>query len=87
MNSSIKNSFQGMEVPTDYGTVKNPSYKLSGNVNGKNIVIESKGRTLWESSYSLVWNGKWIYYGTVISYKATLDLNKVKFLVINVDNN
>jgi len=87
MSSSMKNSFQGMEVPTDFGTVKNPSYKLSGNVNGKDIVIESKGRTLWESSYSPIWNGKWIYYGTVTSYKATLDLNKVKFLVIKVDNN
>jgi hypothetical protein len=87
MNSSMKNPFQGLEVPTDYGTVENPSYELSGEVNGKNIVIESKGRTLWESDYSLVWNGKWIYYGTVLSYKATLDLNKVKFLRINVDNN
>ncbi len=87
MNSSMKNPFQGLEVPTDYGTVENPSYELSGEVNGKNIVIESQGRTLWESDYSLVWNGKWIYYGTVLSYKATLDLNKVKFLLINVDNN
>jgi hypothetical protein len=87
MNSSMKNPFQGLEVPTDYGTVENPSYELSGEVNGKNIVIKSNGRTLWESDYSLVWNGRWIYYGTVLSYKATLDLNKVKFLLINVDNN
>ena len=84
---NIQNSFRGMEVPTDYGTVANPSYKLSGNINGKNIVIESKGRTLWEASFSPIWNGKWIYYGTVTSYKATLNLNKVKFLIINVDDN
>ena len=43
---NIQNSFRGMEVPTDYGTIQNPSYKLSGNVKGKNIIIESKGRTL-----------------------------------------
>jgi len=82
-----KNLFQGMEVPTDYGSVKNPSWKISGKVNGKNIVIESKGRTVWEESYGPIWNGKWIYYGTVASYKATLDINKVKFLIIKMDPN
>ena len=84
---NIQNSFRGMEVPTDYGTVQNPSYKISGNVKGKNIVIESKGRTLWEPSYSPIWNGKWIYYGSVSSYKATLDINTVKFLIVKIDNN
>ena len=82
-----KNSFQGMEVPTDYGSVANPSWKISGNVNGKNIVIESKGRTVWNENYSPIWSGKWIYYGTVTSYKATLDINKVKFLIIKIDAN
>ena len=84
---NIQNSFRGMEVPTDYGTVQNPSYKISGNVKGKNIIIESKGRTLWEPSYSPIWNGKWIYYGSVSSYKATLDINTVKFLIVKIDNN
>ena len=82
-----QNLFQGMEVPTDYGSVADPNWKISGNVKGKNIVIESKGRTIWEDSYSAIWNGKWIYYGTVSSYKATLDINKVKFLIIKMDNN
>ena len=82
-----QNLFQGMEVPTDYGTVANPSWKISGNIKGKNIVIESKGRTVWEDGYSSIWNGKWIYYGTVTSYKATLDINKVKFLIIKIDPN
>ena len=84
---NIQNSFRGMQVPTDYGTIDNPSYKISGDVNGKNIVIESKGRTLWESSYSPIWNGKWIYYGSVASYKATLDINKVNFFIVKVDDN
>jgi hypothetical protein len=86
-DSTRQNTFQGMEVPTDYGSVTDPSWKISGNVDGKNIVIESKGRTVWEDSYSPIWSGKWIYYGTVASYKATLDINKVKFLIIKIDAN
>ena len=81
------NSFIGMEVPTDFSTVENPSWKISGNVKGNNIVIESKGRTLWKSNYASIWNGKWIYHGTVQSYKATLNINTVKFLIIKMDAN
>ena len=84
---NTRNSFQDMEVPTDFGSVENPSWKISGNVKGKDIVIESKGRTLWEANYSPIWSGKWIYYGTVASYKATLDINRVKFLIIKIDAN
>jgi hypothetical protein len=40
-----------MEVPTDYGTVKDPNWKISKNIGGKNIVIESKGRTLWNPNF------------------------------------
>jgi hypothetical protein len=80
-----KNSYTGMEVPTDFGTVKNPSFKISKNIGGKNIVIASKGRTVWEPNFSPIWTGKWIYYGTVDSYKATLSINNVKFLIIKVD--
>ena len=80
-----RNSYTGMEVPTDFGTVKNPSWKISKNINGKNVVIEQKGRTVWEPNFSSIWSGKWIYYGTVDTYKATLDINNVKFLIIRVD--
>jgi hypothetical protein len=85
--SSKINSYQAMEVPTDFNTVKDPIWKISGNIKGKNIVIEGSGRTLWEPSFVPIWNGKWIYYGTVESYKATLNINTVKFLIINVDQN
>jgi hypothetical protein len=81
------NSFIDTEVPTDFSTVENPSWKISGNVKGQNIVIESKGRTLWKSNYSPIWSGRWIYHGTVESYKATLNINTVKFLFIRVDSN
>ena len=80
-----RNSFTGMEVPTDFGTVKNPSWKISKNINGKNVVIESKGRTVWEPNFGPIWSGKWIYYGTVDSYKATQNINTVKFLLIRID--
>ena len=81
------NSFQGMEVPTDYGSVANPSWKISRNIDGKDIIIESSGRTLWEPNYGKIWSGKWIYYGTIQSYKASLDVNSVKFLNIQMDQN
>jgi len=83
--SNKKNTFTGMEVPTDFGTVKNPSFKISKNIGGKNIVIASKGRTLWEPNFGPIWSGKWIYYGTVDSYKATLSVNDVKFLIIKIN--
>jgi hypothetical protein len=76
------NLFTDTEVPTDFSTIDNPSWKISGNVKGRNIVIESKGRTLWKSNYAPIWSGKWIYNGTVQSYKATLNINTVKFLII-----
>ena len=84
-NADKKNTFTNMEVPTDYGTVENPSFKISKNINGKDVVIESSGRTLWNPNFGPIWSGRWIYCGTVDSYKATLDINKVKFLTIKVD--
>jgi hypothetical protein len=79
------NSYTGMEVPTDFGTVKDPSWRISKLIDGKNIVIESSGRTVWESNFGPIWSGKWIYYGTVDSYKATQNINMVKFLIIKID--
>ena len=79
------NSYTGMEVPTDFGTVKDPSWKISKQIGGKNVVIESKGRTVWEPNFGPIWSGKWIYYGTVDSYKATQNINMVKFLLIKID--
>jgi hypothetical protein len=52
---------------------------------GRMVVIESKGRTVWEPNFGPIWNGKWIYYGTVDSYKATQNINMVKFLIIKID--
>jgi hypothetical protein len=81
------NSYTGMEVPTDFGTVKDPSWKISKQIGGKNVVIESNGRTVWEKNFGPIWSGKWIYYGTVDSYKATQNINNVKFLLIKIDQN
>jgi hypothetical protein len=80
-----RNTYTNMEVPTDYGTVKKPSFKISKNIGGKDIVIASKGRTLWNPNFGPIWSGKWIYYGTVDSYKATLKIENVKFLNIKID--
>jgi hypothetical protein len=81
------NVFLDTEVPTDFSTIDKPTWKISGNVKGQNIVIESNGRTVWKSNYSSIWSGRWIYHGTVESYKATLNIKTVKFLNIKVDAN
>jgi len=84
---NIKNKYEGTESPTDFDTVENPSFRISKIINGKDIVIESKGRTVWEPSYSRTWNGKWIYYGTVASYEATQNINTTSFLIIKLNQN
>ena len=84
---NIPNTLRTTEVPTDFGSINNPRSRVSGVVNGQNIVIESSGRTVWEPQYSSIWNGRWIYHGTVESYKATLNLNTVQFLIITMDQN
>jgi len=82
---NIPNTLQTTEVPADFGSINNPSSRISGVVDGKNIVIESKGRTVWEPEYSTIWNGRWIYHGTVESYRATLNINTVQFLIIDIN--
>jgi hypothetical protein len=74
------NLLQTTENPADFGSVENPSWNISENIN-------SKGRTIWDPSYSSIWSGNWIYKGTVETYKATLDINNVKFLIIKMDQN
>ena len=74
------NLLQATESPTDFGSVENPSWNISENIN-------SKGRTIWDPAYSSIWSGKWIYNGTVETYKATLNINNVKFLIIKIDGN
>ena len=43
-------------------------------------------RTIWEPEYSSIWNGRWIYKGTIESYNATIPLKDVIFLNINMNN-
>jgi hypothetical protein len=74
------NLLQTTENPADFGSVENPTWNISETIN-------SKGRTVWDSTYSSIWSGKWIYNGTVETYKATLDINNVKFLIIKIDQN
>jgi hypothetical protein len=78
--ANTPNLLQTTENPADFGSVENPSWNISEN-------IKSKGRTVWDPTYSSIWSGKWIYNGTVETYKATLDINNVKFLIIKIDQN
>jgi len=88
LNNANKNLIEGFtetEVPSDYGSNDDPVWKITYTANGKEVTLESQGRTVWDERYSEIWNGNWIYYGTVESYKATLDINNVDFLKIKVN--
>jgi hypothetical protein len=84
-NKNLIEGFTETEVPSDYGSNDDPVWKITYTANGKEYTLESKGRTVWDEKYSEIWNGNWIYYGTVESYKATLDINNVDFLKIKVN--
>lgn len=65
--------------PNDFVNEGNPIFELKGKVNGKMINLSSKGRTTWDQKYSPIWNGDYIYYGTVA--------NNNNYLRIKMDKN
>jgi hypothetical protein len=65
--------------PDDFVNEGNPIFELKGKVNGKMINLSSKGRTTWDKKYSPIWNGDYIYYGTVA--------NNNNYLRIKLDKN
>lgn len=65
--------------PDDFVNQGNPIFDLKGRINGKMINLSSKGRTTWDQKYSPIWNGDYIYYGTV--------LNNNNYLTIKLDKN
>lgn len=65
--------------PDDFVNEGNPIFELKGKVNGKMINLSSKGRTTWDQKYSPIWNGDYIYYGTVA--------NNNNYLRIKLDKN
>jgi len=65
--------------PDDFINEGNPIFVLKGKINGKMINLSSKGRTTWDQKYSPIWNGDYIYYGTVA--------NNNNYLRIKLDKN
>jgi hypothetical protein len=65
--------------PDDFVNEGKPVFDLKGSINGKMINMSSKGRTTWEQKYSPIWNGDYIYYGTVF--------NNNNYLTIKLDKN
>jgi len=65
--------------PNDFVNEEKPIFDLRGRINGKMINLSSKGRTTWDQKYSPIWNGSYIYYGTVI--------NNNNYLTIKLDKN
>ena len=81
------NEIKEFNSPTDFGNIDKPQFQLSGNINGKQINLSSSGRTYWEKQYTPLWNGKWIYYGTIATYGQNQPIDKTKFLQINMKDN
>ena len=74
-----ENDWIEITSPDDFVNEGNPVFDLKGRINGKMINLTSKGRTAWDQKYSSIWNGEYIYYGTVI--------NNNDYLKINIDKN
>lgn len=73
-----KNKFIDFTSPTDYGNNPNPIFNLQGKINNKMVDISSNGRSGWNKYYTKLWNGNWIYYGTI-------QTNGQQFLQININ--
>jgi hypothetical protein len=65
--------------PDDFVNEGKPFFDLKGEINGKFVNLTSSGRTTWEQKYSPIWNGDYIYYGTVV--------NNNNYLTIKLDKN
>ena len=74
-----ENDWIEITSPSDFVNEGNPIFDLKGRINGKMITMSSKGRTTWEKKYSSIWNGDYIYHGTV--------LNNNNYLTIKLDKN
>jgi len=79
-NSVMINDNDWIEItsPDDFVNEGNSIFELKGKVNGKMINLSSKGRTTWDQKFSKIWNGNYIYYGTVA--------NNMNYLNIKLDN-
>ena len=78
--SVITNENDWIEItsPDDFVNEGNSIFELKGKVNGKMINLSSNGRTTWDKKFSPIWNGNYIYYGTIA--------NSNNYLAIKLDN-
>lgn len=83
------NQFKYMDFtsPYDYPNTKQPRFPLSGRIDGKRIDLSTAGRSPWNKAYTPIWNGKWIYYGTIATYGQNLSMAQTKFLEIELNDN
>jgi hypothetical protein len=81
MSTEIISNNDWIEItsPNDFVNEGKPIFDLKGRINGKIINLSSNGRTTWNQKYSPIWNGDYIYHGTVI--------NNNNYLQIKLDKN
>lgn len=74
------NVFTDFTSPNDYPWVNNPRFSIK---QGK-LSVSSNGRAPWNEDYTDVWNGLWIYYGTIKTYQPRNKFDDAKFLEIKL---
>jgi len=79
--SVIINENDWIEItsPDDFVNEGNSVFELKGKVNGKMINMSSNGRTTWDKKFSPIWNGNYIYYGTVMNNMNYLNIKLDKY--------
>ena len=61
----LDNPFTDDMSPNDYPSVENPKFQVKGTYLGQKVNLESNGRALWQRWFAPIWNGSYIYSGTV----------------------
>lgn len=80
-------SFTDFTSPNDFPTESNAVFNLATKINGQRINLSSSGKSPWNSYYTPIWNGDWIYYGTIRDYtKSSSSGGKVRFLTVRLNN-
>lgn len=83
ISDTYSNTLKETQSPNDFPNIKDPRFKLMS----EKLNICSNGRTYWNPQYTNIWNGKWIYHGTIATYGKTEELSDTDFLTINLNEN
>ena len=63
-------------------------FDLKDTTSPKDFPTNQNAKSPWNTQYTPIWNGKWVYHGTTKTYtkNRTQGYNNIYFLNINIDN-